>query len=76
MALCFSCGAEIVWYMTERGRKIPLDPDPTPDGNLILVEDIVRYLTAEQRKQPVTDRRYISHFATCPSAEQHRKKPQ
>lgn len=33
---CSSCGAEIVWAMTERGKRMPVDAHACEDGNLIL----------------------------------------
>lgn len=40
---CRSCGADIEWWTTPRGKKMPFD-----DGTA------------------------ISHFSTCPNADQHR----
>ena len=53
---CNSCGAEIVWFRTKRGVRMPVNEGST---------------------QP-TDRdldlsRHISHFATCPNADHHRR---
>ena len=71
---CRSCGAFIKWAVTEKGKRIPLDPIPRDIGNIVLVR------AADGRKvarieQPHTGRpAYVSHFATCPEAERHRKK--
>ena len=50
---------------------VPLDPDPTPDGNLDLVDGkVFAYgLEGVAAKRP----RYHSHFATCPDAPQFRR---
>jgi hypothetical protein len=37
MAGCRSCGAPIRWVVTEKGKRIPLDRDPQPDGNIVPV---------------------------------------
>lgn len=74
MTTCRSCQAPIRWALTSKGRRIPLDPTPSPAGNLAFD------LTEEEgasfvRVVPVGSRPtlYTSHFATCPQAAQHRR---
>ena len=74
---CSSCGAKILWALTEKGARIPVDPDPRLDGNLLLYRRpdgslLARYLSGESA--PPGQRRYVSHFVTCPNAKTHRKK--
>jgi len=78
---CRSCGARIFWGFTKRGKAIPLDELPSPDGNLALEEhkDGLRstVLVRCVKKDDLFDRsalRYVSHFATCPDAPVWRKK--
>jgi hypothetical protein len=67
-AACRSCGAEIEWAVTETGRRIPLDADDDPNGNL-------RVYSTTEGGAPVVrvcdagtgDR--VSHFVTCPDAK-------
>lgn len=69
MSVCKSCGARIVWAVTEIERRgIPVDEQTNMAGNLIFVADgnAVRVVPPGQGK-------YISHFATCPNAKKHRK---
>jgi hypothetical protein len=84
MASCRSCKAEIRWAFTEQGKRMPLDVDPREDGNLIVVgrregEDgavpIVRSLKKGEGDLTLFEPplRYVSHFATCPDAAQHRR---
>jgi len=63
---CASCGAPIIWALTERGRRMPLDATPTT-GAILLTSASSPVPTA--KFGPV----YTSHFATCPHADQHRK---
>ncbi len=75
MATCRSCGATIQWVETVTGKKMPLDAEPHEDGNIALLPAGAMVLTkdlAEQGKK-IGSKRYRSHFATCPSADQHRK---
>lgn len=91
--LCRSCNAPIRWAVSEAsGKRIPLDPEPSEDGNIVETGRthptgvaMVRYLKKSQ--QPAMANllalatggpelpapRYVTHFATCPNAEQHRK---
>jgi hypothetical protein len=76
MAVCKSCGAPLVWIKTVAGKTMPCDAEMvtyteaesggisivTPDGS------VVKGNIGEGNKKG-----YISHFATCPNAAQHRR---
>lgn len=83
---CSSCRAPIRWAVHETtGRRMPLDPTPVADGNVVVVE----WRNVEQTRgayalpvigvgakalgRAATGYRYTSHFATCPNAKQHRR---
>ena len=63
---CRGCGADIVWAVTEKGKRVPLNPKsekrfiftswPQIEPTLVTLMDT-----------------YVSHFATCPKAEEFRK---
>ncbi len=59
MSTCKSCGATIVWMKTDKGKNIPVDWFEVPWG----------------RRRPTTfdHETMVSHFATCPNADKHRK---
>lgn len=68
---CRACNAEIEWVLTEGGKRMPLDVEPRDDGNLLIVSNhgstpVVRYVTAG-------DGNRVSHFATCPGANEFRR---
>ncbi len=84
---CRSCGASIVWTVTEKGKKMPVDAEPTLDGNIVLIHKevgkppIARYedkrekaTRQDERIDPAARTRFISHFVTCPQAKKWRKK--
>jgi hypothetical protein len=71
VSVCRSCGAEIRWSITETGKRIPLDPDPSPTGNIRLDFTTAHVLRADDDYQGP---RYVSHFATCPNASAHRRR--
>lgn len=75
---CQSCQAEILWARTPSGRRIPLDAEPNPDGNVILTgyEDEARTLT--KAELPAYRARgwriWMPHHATCPNADEWRRR--
>lgn len=69
MSTCRSCGARITWLETAGGKKIPVDEDPVPDGNIIVVGKMAHVLG---KGQETTEPRYVSHFVTCPQAGEWR----
>jgi hypothetical protein len=72
MAKCRSCAATIIWARTERGNNMPLDADPSPDGNLTFNEPGVVHVWPAGSNPPFGLSRFTSHFATCVNAKKHR----
>jgi hypothetical protein len=66
---CRSCGAEIIWAITTNGSRIPVDA--TMGATVFTLRD-----NAMSGQPPffVAMTPYTSHFATCPNADEHRKK--
>jgi len=54
---CSSCGAPIVWFRTKAGKKMPVDAGTTKPTDAEHQLDL---------------KRHVSHFATCPNADQRR----
>lgn len=79
-AKCRSCGADILWAVTARGARMPVDetPDNRPPprgGNLVLgVRNGTQLVVAmyDATKHDAKRNRYTSHFSTCPNADEHR----
>jgi hypothetical protein len=75
MAVCRSCGTPVRWVRIEpKGRRMPIDVDPVEWGNLIFVgPDLVAAVGQPTLLDPgPTGDRYVSHFATCPDADDWR----
>lgn len=66
------CQAPIIWARTTSGRSMPVNADPTPDGN-IAVEVRQGMIMAIVYPEPIRDGR-TSHFMTCPAAHAWRKR--
>jgi len=58
MSKCKSCGSDIVWQKSSAGVNMPLD------------EKVITIITEDG----IIAKGRISHFATCPNADLHRKK--
>jgi hypothetical protein len=67
IASCRSCGAPIVWAVTSSGKRMPLDARAAVVFGLDTTSDPP--LATRGQGDPL----YVSHFATCPNAAQHRK---
>jgi hypothetical protein len=80
MPTCRSCGARITWLKTPGGKAIPVDEDPTDDGNILIDVEHCRlvarvYGNAEAaREAGAEELRYRSHFVTCPQAGEWRRR--
>lgn len=71
MADCSSCGAEILWATTKADKRMPLDVAPTDKGTHVFVNGQTWKATPQDLAllRPL----YTPHWATCPSAAEHRK---
>jgi hypothetical protein len=80
LARCRTCDAPIFWCtFVATGTRAPIDYDPVPDGNIVIVGtafggptiDVVR----EEAALFGDDRpHYTNHFATCPQADEWRRR--
>lgn len=80
LALCRSCSARVVWIRTQSGKRMPLDADPSPKGDFVIVKHIdggtLAVLVTPKTVEFYHDikERYLSHFATCPDAGKWRRR--
>jgi len=77
-AACRSCEAPIRWAVSDStGKRIPLNAEPDPAGNLAvrLVDGRLRVRSAPAGRTELDagEKRGMSHFTTCPDADQHRR---
>lgn len=63
---CRSCGAPIKWVKTAKGKNMPLDLK-SEEKRIVVVG-----AGAKGEFGYIVDT-YLSHFATCPQANEHRK---
>ena len=70
---CRSCGAKVYWTVTGTGAAMPVDVEPSADGNISLRWNGRRVLSVYvDAKFPGPKRK--AHFASCPNAAAHRRK--
>jgi hypothetical protein len=84
MSKCKSCGSEIIWIKMKSGKSMPCNPRGihyrkqvhgdkgcmltlvTSDGNVVVGQ------VCDEDESELFG--YVSHFATCPNADRHRKR--
>ena len=80
MPNCRSCGAEIKFIKLKSGKWNPVDPTKRTmiegAGKEVLVTELgeVVHGTFASIDEGANRSGYISHFATCPNANQHRSR--
>lgn len=60
---CRACGAAMLWIKTANGRSMPVDAKPIRVMIRREGEDVFDVVSG-----------FVSHFSTCPAAEQFRRK--
>lgn len=55
---CRSCQKLIVWFRTKAGKRMPVDAETTQP---------------KDREDQLDLQRHVSHFSTCPNADEHRR---
>ncbi|MGW3735197.1 hypothetical protein [Streptomyces sp. NPDC005148] len=68
-SICADCHREVLWTVTESGRRLAVDPEPDPAGNAAVYRD---GLGAHRSRRPSEDlplmgyeRLHVPHVATC-----------
>ena len=79
MSLCRSCGAQIKWIRTQSNVPMPVNPEVytfrvDSKGSEVFVTQQGGVLRGDKSNEPGAIRGWISHFATCPYANEHRRR--
>lgn len=70
VSYCRSCRAKIIWMKTVNGKNIPVD---APQDNDVFIDALDRAAGRALEGDIFDSKKHISHFATCPNSNQHRK---
>ncbi len=81
-ARCISCGAPIIWIKTPKGSYIPANEGLVPyikapagkDSVVTQKGEVIRCHIQEEADEQTSGMARVSHFATCPYADKHRRK--
>jgi len=89
MTTCRSCGASIFFGLTKKFKSIPIDAEPTADGNIYFTPmndewggaivlggapSVEVVSKANPAPAHAEPERFTSHFTTCPNANFHRRR--
>jgi hypothetical protein len=75
---CRSCHADIVWTITEKGKRMPIDAYPVDEGNIRFIPGrpahsvVAPHSLLDELDPADNGDRFLSHFVTCPHADQWR----
>lgn len=75
---CTRCGQAVSWVKTAKtGRRMPIDREPTPAGNVVLiVPGRLAVVLADADRDLAVERGEVvwrAHFANCPYYERTRR---
>lgn len=76
LAACRSCGDAVIWAATVKGKSMPVDAEPSEDGNVEVQRFPDGRVFADVLAQPPLGGTVLlrtSHFATCRDAASWRK---
>jgi hypothetical protein len=77
---CTACGCRLVWALTPTGARAPIERDPSPAGNVLILDvshiGLMAVTLSKEGLQLVRDHGLplrLNHFASCPEKEQFRR---
>ena len=74
--ICGGCREPLLWAVTIRGKFMPLNPQPDPDGNVAAYKDHLGDMRARTlgKDQPPMgyERVYMPHAATCAAVKERK----
>lgn len=70
---CRSCGELMIWCRTQKGKRNPMDAEPSDHGTFQLVEQDDPEGPLAVYNPNWSGEKHLSHFTTCAHADQHRR---
>lgn len=71
LARCGDCGGDVLWTITDAGRRLAVNPDPDDAGNTAAYRDGTGTWRSRRPNDelPIApwERLYMPHVATCPA---------
>lgn len=72
-----TCTARIRWVITLAGARMPLEPQPDPDGNVIAVrleDGSIRARVLTGAELPAQQTAWMPHWRNCPDSPEYRRR--
>lgn len=67
---CADCYREVLWTITEAGKRLPVDPEPDATGNAAVYRDGTGTTRSRRPSEELPlmgwERLHVPHIATCP----------
>jgi hypothetical protein len=70
---CDGCGKPIFWAYTERGKPMPLDPDPVEPATGTYVVSGKHCRASQPMFDPPQTVHYMNHWTTCTHRDEFRR---
>lgn len=81
IAECSTCKAPIIWVVTAKGKRMPLDATPSTEGRFVMTGGTVTTTHGSSPSVAFDSRgdypnrdHFTSHFANCDQRDEHRHK--
>ena len=73
---CGSCKQPVIWTVTDKSKRMPVDAQPTADGTVALTVDgsQVRSRVVEAKFRFGRKDLHKAHFSSCPQANTWRRR--
>jgi hypothetical protein len=72
-SICMQCHRDVVWTVTDAGKRLAVDPEPDETGNTAVYRDGTG---THRSRRPSDDlptmaweKLYVPHVATCPARQ-------
>ena len=70
-SVCMACHREVVWTVTDAGKRLAVDPAPDAAGNTAVYRDATGTYRSRRPSEelPIAawEKLYVPHVATCPA---------
>ncbi|MFC8463366.1 hypothetical protein [Streptomyces sp. NPDC057250] len=68
-SICAECRMPVLWTVTEAGKRLPVEPDPDPEGNAAVRRDGLGTYRSRRPSEELPlmgwERLHVPHFAVC-----------
>ncbi|MGW6391134.1 hypothetical protein ACWFR1_11655 [Streptomyces sp. NPDC055103] len=71
MPKCMACHREVLWTVTDAGKRLAVDPEPDETGNAAVYRDGTGTRRSRRPSEELPlmawEKLYVPHVATCPA---------